>query len=102
MGEGGFFQVRGGQMGEISKFLTGRGSPPSRLIYIYIYIYIYTHYTYTYIKELHQQVFLYNEEVSCTSYTSCGQVAILLLQDLSTLYVTDVYGIYFRLSVQCQ
>ena len=68
---------------------------------IYIYIYI-IHYTlfHTHIKELRQQVFLYNEEASCTSYTSFAQVAILLLQDLSTLCVADTYGIYFRLSVQ--
>ena len=29
------------------------------------------------------------------------KVAILLLQDLSTLFVTEIYGIYFHLSVQC-
>ena len=29
------------------------------------------------------------------------QVAILLLQDFSTLCATDIYGIYFCLSVQC-
>ena len=49
-------------------------------------------------KELRRQVFLYNEEASCTSYTSCVQVAILLLQDLR---VKDIYATYFRLSVQC-
>ena len=71
-------------------------------IYIYIYIYkYYTYYTYTYIKELCQQAFIYNEEGSCTLYTSWAKVAILLLQDLSTLCVTDIYGIYFHLSVQC-
>ena len=76
-------------------------------IYIHIYIYIYNfhiyilHITYTYIKELYQQVFIYNEEAPCTSHTSCAKVAILLLQDLSTLCVTDVYGIYFHLSDQC-
>ena len=46
------------------------------MLYIYIYIntYIYnTYYTYTYIKELCQQVFTYNEEVPCTSQTSCAQ-----------------------------
>ena len=41
------------------------------------------------------QVFLYNEQASCTSYTSCAQVAILLLQDLSVSQcVTDIYGMY--------
>ena len=59
------------------------------------------YHTYTYIKELRRQVSLCDEEVSCTSYTSLAQVAILLLQDFSTLCVTDIYGIYFRLSVQC-
>ena len=49
-------------------------------------------------KELRRQVFLYNEEASWTSYTSCFQVAILLLQDLR---VKDIYAIYFRVSVQC-
>ena len=29
---------------------------------------------------------------------SCAKVAILLLQDLSTLYVTDIYGIYCVIS----
>ena len=37
----------------------------------------------------------------CTSHTSCAKVAILLLQDLSTLCVADMYGIYFHLSIQC-
>ena len=70
-------------------------------IYIYLYIYIYyTYYTYTYTKELCQQVCRYNEEAPCTSHTSCAKVTILLLQDLSTLCVTDIYGIYFHLSVQ--
>ena len=57
--------------------------------------------TYTNIKGLCQQVFIYNEETLCILYTSCARVAILLLQDLSTLCVTDIYGIYFHLSVQC-
>ena len=35
------------------------------------------------------------------SHTSCAKVAILLLQDLSTWCVTDIYGVYFHLSVQC-
>ena len=48
-----------------------------------------------------QKVFIHNEEALCTSHTSCAKVAILLLQDLSTLCVTDIYGIYFHLSVQC-
>ena len=64
---------------------------------ILLYI-LYIHYTYAYMKELRRQVFLYNEEASCTSYTSCFQVAILLLQDLR---VKDIYAIYFRVSVQC-
>ena len=72
-------------------------------IYIYTYIYIYicfTYYTYTYIKRFSQQVFTYNEEPPFTSHTSCTKVAILLLQDLSNLWVTDIYGIYFHLSAQ--
>ena len=47
-----------------------------------------------------EQVFIYHEEVPCPSYTSCAKVAILLLQDLSTLCVTDIYSIYFHLSIQ--
>ena len=55
-------------------------------------LYLYnTYYTYLYIKELCQQVFIYNEEAPCTSDTSCAEVAILLLQDLSTFCVTDIY-----------
>ena len=64
---------------------------------MYMYTYIYIYYTYVFIKELCQQVFIYNEEASCTSHT-CFKVVILLL---STLCVTDIYGIYFYLSVQC-
>ena len=48
-----------------------------------------------------QQVFIYNEQGLCTSHKSFPKVAILLLQDLSTLRVTDIYDIYFHLSVQC-
>ena len=48
-----------------------------------------------------QKVFINNEEAPCTLQTSCAKVAILLLQDLSTLCVTDIYGIYFHFSVQC-
>ena len=83
----------------MSKFLSGRGIPTipplGKTKYIYIYIY-------TYIQLCHQ-VFIYSEETACTSHTSCpcGKVAILFLQDLSTLCVTDIYGIYFHLSVQC-
>ena len=55
-----------------------------------LYLY-HTYYTYLYIKELCQQVFIYNEEAPCTSDTSCAKVAILLLQDLSTFCVTDIY-----------
>ena len=47
------------------------------------------------------QVFIYNEESPCTSHTSCAKVAILLPQESSTLCVTDVYGKYFDLFVQC-
>ena len=43
---------------------------------------------------------IYIYEAPCTLHKSWAQVAILLLQDLSTLCVTDIYGIYFRLSVQ--
>ena len=68
---------------------------------MYLYIYIYIYYTYTYIKELCQQVFIYNEEAPCTSHTSFAKVTILLMQDLSTLCVTDIYGTYFHSSVQC-
>ena len=68
--------------------------------------------------QLCQHVFIYNEEAPCTSHTSaiscsiscscswslyisCSKVAILLLQDFSTLCATDIYGMYFHLSVQC-
>ena len=84
-------------------WLVGGGDSPhphsrENPVYIYIYIYIYYIYnTYVFIKELCQQVFIYNEEASCTSHT-CFKVVILLL---STLCVTDIYGIYFYLSVQC-
>ena len=50
--------------------------------------------------KLWQQVFIYNEEALCTSHTSCAKVAILLLQDMSTFCLADIYGIYFHLSVQ--
>ena len=76
----------------MGRFLTGGGglSPcPSseNPVYIYIFflfIYIYIHicctcYTYTYIKELCQQVFIYNEEDPYTSDKSCAKVAILRL-----------------------
>ena len=77
--------------------------PPSRENPVYIYIYnilcilyiiciIYTYYTDAYIKELCQEVFIYNEEAPCTSHTSCPKVAILLLQNLSTLCV--IYMVY--------
>ena len=72
----------------MSKFWLVRGT------YTYVlYIYIY--------KRLCQQVFIYNDEASCTSHTSCAEVAILLLQDLNTLCVTYIYGMYFHLSIQC-
>ena len=45
-----------------------------------------------------QQV-LYNEKAPFTSHISCAKVAILLLQDLSPLSVTDIYGIYCVFSV---
>ena len=85
------------------------GTPPipsvGKTLYVCIYIYIYyytydTCYTYTYIKELCQQVYIYNKEAQCTLNTSCAKVVILLLQDLSTLCDTYIYGIYFHLSVQ--
>ena len=50
--------------------------------------------------KLCQQVFIHNEEALCTSHTSCAKVVILLLQDLSTSCVTDIYGMHFHLSVQ--
>ena len=86
--------------GGMSKFLAGGGDslhPPSTENLVYIYInYTYTNYTYTYLKELCQQVFIYNEEALCTSHTSCAKMAILLLQDLSTLCVTVTYVICFH------
>ena len=81
-------------------------------------IYMHVYYLYTYIIELCQHVFIYNEEGQCASHTSCGQVLklsqnhfddnregtlfsmitylhiympILLLQDLSTLCVVNIY-----------
>ena len=91
----------------MSKFSAGGRISPIPLvekpcIYIYIYIYIYinpVYYTYAYIKELCQQVSIYNEEAPCTSYTSCAQVAILVLQDLSPFCVTDIYGIYIYIYI---
>ena len=50
--------------------------------------------------KLCQQVFIYIEEAPCTSHTSSFKVAILNLQELSTLCVADIYGIYFHMSVQ--
>ena len=38
-------------------------------------------------------VYIY-EEALCTSQTSCARVAILLLQELNTLCVLAIYGIY--------
>ena len=72
----------------MSKFLVGGGDSPILPVGKTLY-------------KLCQQVFIYNEEAPCTSHTSCAKVAILLLQDLSTLCVADIYGIYFHLSVQC-
>ena len=40
---------------------------------------------------------IYNEEAPCTSHTPCVQVVTLLLQDWSTLGVTDIYRIYLFL-----
>ena len=68
---------------------------------------MHTYYTHTYINiilhkyKICQQDFIYNEEAPCTSHTSCAKVTILLLEDLSTFLVTDIYVIYFRLSVKC-
>ena len=75
-------------------------------IYISIYLSIYLSmciYIYIYIRVCANRLLytMKNEEVPCTSHTSCAQVAILLLQDLRTLCVTYVYGLSFRLSVQC-
>ena len=86
--------------GQISGWWGRETLPPSCLhqfIFLNIYIYIYI-----YIKELCQQVFIYNEEAPCTAHASCAKVAILLLQDLSTLCLTDIYGICFHVSVQLQ
>ena len=71
----------------MSKFFVGGETPPSPPVGKTLY-------------KLCQQAFIYNEEAPCTSHTSCAKVAILLLQDLSTLCVADIYGIYFHLSVQ--
>ena len=63
----------------MSKFLVGEGTPPSPPVE----------------KTLHklcQQFFIYHKEAPCTSHTSSPKVAILLLQDFSTLCVTDIYG----------
>ena len=94
----------------MTKFLAVGGTPPipsvGKILYVCIYVYIYiyctydTYNTYTYIKELCQQFYIYNEEAQCTLNTSCAKVVILLLQDLSTLCDTYIYGIYFHLSVQ--
>ena len=75
-------------------------------IYISIYLSIYLSmciyiYIYTCVCANRLLYTMKNEEVPCTSHTSCAQVAILLLQDLRTLCVTYVYGLSFRLSVQC-
>ena len=67
----------------------GCGTPPVSLVGKTFYIY-----TYTYIKELCQQVFIYNEEVPYTSHTSSAKVAILLLQDFEHFHFTDRYDIY--------
>ena len=69
----------------MSKFFVGGGTPRSPPP----------------LYKLCQRVFIYNEEAPCISHTSCAKVAILLLHDLSTLCVADIYGIYFHLSVQC-
>ena len=69
----------------MSKFLVGGDSPiPSVGKTLY---------------KLCQQVFNYNEKSPCTSHISCAKVAILLLQDLSTLCVTNIYGIYCVFSI---
>ena len=44
--------------------------------------------------KLCQQVFVYNEEAPCTSHTSYSKVAILLLQDLSTLCHRYIWYIF--------
>ena len=49
--------------------------------------------------KLCQQVFIFNEKAPCTSHKLCAKVATLLLLDLSTLCVTDMYGIHCVFSV---
>ena len=86
------------------KFLAGGGDfhhCPSKENSVYIYIY----YTYTYTYNIYKITlptdFHIQSRRSCTSHTSCAKVAILLQELLSTLCVTDIYGIYFHLPVQC-
>ena len=48
-------------------------------------------------KELCQQVYIYNEEAPITSHISCAQVAILLLHSFvhfCTFCATVIYDIY--------
>ena len=68
----------------MSKFFVGGETPPFPPVGKTLY-------------KLCQQAFIYNEEAPCTSHTSFSKVAILLLQDLSTFCVIDMYGIYFHL-----
>ena len=52
--------------------------------------------------KLWQQVFIYNEQGTCTSHTSCAKLTILLLLDLSTFCVTRymlIYGICYMVYV---
>ena len=72
----------------MSKFLAGERDSYKCNIHIHI-------------KNVWQQVFIYDEEAPCTLHTSCAQTTILLLKDMSTLCVTDIYGIYFHFSVEC-
>ena len=86
------------------KFLAGEWRttpipPVGKTLYIYNKYIYYTYYTYAHIKDLYQQV-LYSlkKSVYITYIYHSGH---LTSENLSTLCVTDMYGIYFHLSVQC-
>ena len=72
---------------------------------------------YTHITELCQQVFIYNEEAHCTSHTSYAHelpqshfgdnqamitcvIPILLLRDLSILFIVDIYMYHGYVDIQ--
>ena len=105
---GGIVLPGGENLGRNDFWLVGEDSPqsPSRknpvYIYIYIYIYIYLYiYIFIYIYNTYASRFLYTMKKLRVHHVYRAKVAILLLQDLSTLCVTDIYGIYFRFSVHC-